>query len=304
MSCTKKEIEGMLISAFKNYGSEEAFERLVESYTPLVYALARKFQGRGIAYDELVQVGNVGLVKAIQRFDQNRGVLLSTFITPNVIGEIKRYFRDHGKTIRVNRGLRELQVKLLEAQAEFTARMHRDPTIQELVELIEMPFEEVAVALAAQTDTQTVSLDQSYSDDEEISFSNTVGREDPVFSQIECRMMLESMMAKLDERMRNILYQRFFLDMSQTEIAEIIGVSQMHVSRLIRRALWLMSEDATLKVLDVLDEKGAMSRDAIMNATGLNGGFDAAIIKLLKKGKIEIIRRGKYRGMDVFDLKK
>lgn len=232
--------EGQLLSAYCEHGDTQARDELITRYLPLVYGVSRRYCQRGEQLEDLVQVGCIGLIKAIDRFDLTRGVALSTYATPNIIGEIKRYFRDKGWAVKVPRGLLELNMRLEQVTGPLAGYNHRSPSIIELAEAVESTPEEVMEAMEAGRSRNSLSLDHSLShgdDDDERLPLETIGNHEDGFEKAEHRLLLEPGFARLNTRERTILHQRFFEGLTQSQIAANIGVSQMHVSRLIRRAL-------------------------------------------------------------------
>ncbi len=232
--------EKELLKAYCRSGDTRARDELIMRYLPLVYGVSRRYCQRGEQLEDLVQVGCIGLIKAIDRFDLDRGVALSTYATPNIIGEIKRYFRDKGWAVKVPRGLLELNMQLEQVMGDLAGSLHRSPTIQELAEAVGAAPEEVMEAIEAGRSRSSLSLDHALGprdgDDERLPLE-TIGDEEAGFETAEKRLILEPGFAQLNERERRILHQRFFEGLTQSQIAANIGVSQMHVSRLIRRAL-------------------------------------------------------------------
>jgi RNA polymerase sigma-B factor len=220
-------------------GDLEAREQLIEQYLPLVRSLARRYANRGEALEDLVQVGAIGLIKAIDRFDVARGVELSTYATPNIIGEIKRHFRDKGWSIRVPRGLQELNVRLSQLLERLTAELERSPTIPELAEAAGVTEEEVLEALESGQAYTTVSLSapSGQGEDGQVDPLESLGELEHAYEVSEDRAVLAPGLEALDERERRILHLRFWEGLTQSQIAAQVGISQMHVSRLIRRAL-------------------------------------------------------------------
>lgn len=212
--------------------------RLVSLHLPLVEHLARRFRNRGEPHDDLVQVGVIGLLKAIDRFECRRGVEFSTYATPTVIGEIKRHFRDKGWSIRVPRRLQEMRLSLANATAELTQALGRAPTVRELAEHLEVDDEVVLEGLESANAYSTLSLDAPETRGEEgPAVVDALGTEDKELEQVEYRESLKPLLAALDPRSRRILSLRFFHQMTQSQIAREIGLSQMHVSRLLARTL-------------------------------------------------------------------
>lgn len=212
-------------------------DRLVENHLPLAEHLARRFQNRGEQLNDLVQVATIGLLKAIDRFDPERGVEFSTYATPTIAGEIKRHFRDKGWSIRVPRQLQEMRIALSEATAELTQKLGRSPTVAELAVRLEVSEELVLEGLDSANAYSTVSLDAPDSTEHEGAVVETLGDLDNALEGVEDRESLRPLLARLDPRDRRILMLRFFGQMTQSEIACEVGMSQMHVSRLLSRTL-------------------------------------------------------------------
>ncbi|UYM06020.1 RNA polymerase sigma factor SigF [Solicola gregarius] len=212
--------------------------QLVSLHLPLVEHLARRFRNRGEPHDDLVQVGVIGLIKSIDRFECTRGVEFSTYATPTVVGEIKRHFRDKGWSIRVPRRLQEMRLSLASATADLTQLLGRSPTVGELAEQLEVAEEEVLEGLESANAYSTLSLDAPESRGEDgPSMADAIGTEDKELEQVEYRESLKPLLAALEPRDRRILSLRFFHQMTQSQIAHEIGLSQMHVSRLLARTL-------------------------------------------------------------------
>jgi len=228
-----------LLRAYHERGDLAAREQLIERYMSLVRSLARRYSYRGEQLDDLVQIGAIGLIKAIDRFDVNRGVELTTYATPNIIGEIKRHFRDKGWAVRVPRGLQELAVQLSRLVEQLTVQLSRSPTIAELAEAAGVEEEQVLEALESSRAYSSVSLSSGGMGDEDGDLDplETIGTEEHEYAVSEDRAVLEPGFKVLDERERRIIQLRFFEGLTQSQIAAQIGISQMHVSRLIRRAL-------------------------------------------------------------------
>ena len=217
---------------------EDAREGLVHLHLPLVEHCARRFRNRGEPFEDLVQVGTIGLLKSIDRFDVDRGVEFSTYATPTIIGEIKRHFRDKGWAIRVPRRLQELRMQIGSAGAELTQRLGRSPTPRELAEQIGCSVEDILEGIESSNAYSTLSLDASDdSDDGAASMLDAIGIEDEGLEHVEIRESIKPLLDRLDAREKRILLLRFFRNMTQSQIAEEIGVSQMHVSRLLSRTL-------------------------------------------------------------------
>jgi RNA polymerase sigma-B factor len=217
-------------------------DQLVETHMPLVIYLARRFSGRNEPMNDLVQVGAIGLLKAIDRFDPERGLEFSTYATPTILGEIKRHFRDTGWLIHVPRRAQELQTTVNTARAELSQELGRAPTIAELAERIDIEEEVVLEALDAARAYSGVPLDVLAAPGETVPEHPMLGVVDEGFEQVEQRALLREVIAKLPENEREILLLRFVANKTQTEIAAIVGVSQMQVSRLVARGLKRLRE--------------------------------------------------------------
>lgn len=214
-------------------------EKLVEQFIGLVEFLARRFKNRGEPLDDLVQVGMIGLLKAIDRFDLDREVEFSTYATPTIVGELKRHFRDKGWAVRVPRRLQELHLRLTKVVGHLGQDLGRSPTVGEIAEEAGLSEEDVLEGLEIAQAYNFASLDAPVDsgDDSSISFVEQLGQEDDQLENLEYRASLAPEMEKLPERERTILYLRFFKGMTQSEIADRLGISQMHVSRLLSRTL-------------------------------------------------------------------
>src|SRR3954465_10953749 len=229
----------ILLRRYHEDGDLQAREQLIEQYMSLVRSLARRYSYRGEQVEDLVQIGAIGLIKAIDRFDLERGVELTTYATPNIIGEIKRHFRDKGWSVRVPRGLQELNVQLSRLVEQLTVQLGRSPTIPELAKAAGAQEEEVLEALESGRAYSSLSLSTggSQDDGEELDPLESIGTEEHQYDVSEDRAVLAPGFRVLDERERRILHLRFFEGLTQSQIAQQVGISQMHVSRLIRRAL-------------------------------------------------------------------
>ena len=231
-----------LLRAYHRDGDTSARDAVIEAYLPLVRALARRYAGRQESLDDLVQVGSIGLIKAVDRFDVDRGVELTTYAIPTIIGELKRHFRDKGWAVHVPRRLKELNLQLNQLVEELGGRLGRSPTISELAEAAKIDEEEVVEALDVGQVYSALSLSGD-DDDSDTDPLGSIGIDDPGFETSEDRTLLRPGFAALDERERRILELRFYDGLTQSQIAEEIGISQMHVSRLIRRALLTMRDE-------------------------------------------------------------
>ena len=215
---------------------------LIEKHLPLVQFLARKFAERGEPLDDLVQVGTIGLIKAIDRFDASLGFEFSTYATPNIVGEIKRHFRDKTWAVRVPRRLQELSAAVNKAREELTNKLDRSPTTAEIAKHLDIAIHEVVEALEANAAYSTVSIDGS-NDSEGASIADRYGSLDDALEGIDNRESLRPLLAALPERDKQILLMRFFENMTQGQIASEMGISQMHVSRILTKTLAALREN-------------------------------------------------------------
>ena len=231
---------------FRNLHDEDALEStraqaredLVHLHLPLVEHCARRFRNRGEPFEDLVQVGTIGLIKSIDRFDTDRGVEFSTYATPTVIGEIKRHFRDKGWAIRVPRRLQELRMQIGSATGDLTQKLGRSPTPRELAEVIGCTVEEIMEGIESSHAYATLSLDASDDHDEgPPAMLASLGVVDANIEHVEVRESIKPLLEGLGEREKRILLLRFFKNMTQSQIAERVGISQMHVSRLLAKTL-------------------------------------------------------------------
>jgi len=239
--------EHLLLDEFHRLSSDDprrvqVRDELITMHLPLVRHLARRYRDRGESMDDLVQVGTVGLIKAIDGFDATRGVELSTYATPTILGEIKRHFRDRTWAVRVPRRLQELQLQVTARSEELSTTLHRSPTVRELAASLEVSEADVLDALEARQAYATDSLDAERDDDSAPRLTATLGAEDAAFDAIDDRETLRPLLEALPERERAILMMRFFQNMSQSQIADELGISQMHVSRLLAKTLAALRE--------------------------------------------------------------
>lgn len=223
-----------------------AREAIALRFQPLVEYLARRFSGRGEAKEDLVQVANIGLINAIDRFDTDRGVQFSTYAAATMIGELKRHFRDKGWAIRVPRQLQETTLLLNKALPALTQELGRSPTIGELAARLEIGEDEIVESIEAAQAYSTSSLDAPTSETG-LTPADSMGDDDPSLELLDAWAAVAPAMRSLPERERHVLYLRFFRDMTQSEIADEIGVSQMHVSRILRQALEQIREGSGIE---------------------------------------------------------
>jgi RNA polymerase sigma-B factor len=227
-----EEIERLFISL----PDPAAREELARLFQPLAEYLARRFFGRGEPLEDLVQVANLGLLKAIDRFDLSRGVKFSTYATATVVGELKRHFRDKGWALRVPRRLQESGMKVGRTVTEMYQELGRAPTVAEIAERTGLSQDEVLEAMETAHAYTTASLDAP-TDEEGATSLDRLGKEEEAFELLEGWTMVAPAIRELPARERNILYLRFFRGLTQTQIADELGISQMHVSRLLSRTL-------------------------------------------------------------------
>ncbi len=216
-----------------------ARDELVTMHMPLAAFLARRFRDRGEHLDDLTQVATLGLIKAVDRFEPGRGVEFSTFATPTIIGEIKRHFRDKGWAIRVPRRLQELRMAITKATAELSQRTGRSPTVAELATFLGISEDEALEGLESAQAYSTLSLEASAGsgDDEGASIADTLGMDDASLVEVDNRAALIPLLSQLAKREQRIIYLRFYENKTQAQIAEQVGISQMHVSRLLAKVL-------------------------------------------------------------------
>jgi RNA polymerase sigma-B factor len=211
---------------------------LVELHLPLVEHCARRFVNRGEPLEDLVQVGTIGLIKAVDRYDAERGVEFSTYAVPTILGEIKRHFRDKGWAIRVPRRLQELRMSIAAATSELSQRLGRSPTPTELADRLGVPVDDVLDGMESANAYATLSLDAPAGHEDGIgSILDLMGAADEALHHVEIRESIRPLIESLPPRERQIVMLRFFRQMTQSQIAEEVGISQMHVSRLLARTL-------------------------------------------------------------------
>lgn len=231
--------ESELFVRWRRFGDRSAQEQLVREYTPLSRSLARRYGRSSEPFDDLFQVAQLGLLKALDRFDDSRGFPFKAFAVPTILGEMRRYFRDSGWAVHVPRGAQERALEVRETQQLLSEEHGRAPTVAQLAEYLEIEIEEVLDGLRALAGYGTLSLDapRSAEDEESGTYAESVGTEDERFELIELGLSVGSALERLSPRKREILRLRFVEELTQTQIAERVGVSQMQVSRLLRRCL-------------------------------------------------------------------
>jgi RNA polymerase sigma-B factor len=227
-----------LFLRYRQHGDRGAREELIERFMPLARQLARRYQRVNEPLDDLVQVASLGLVKAVDRFDVRRGVAFSSYAVPTILGELKRHFRDAGWAVHVPRGIQERAMQVDRAIKELSGRLGRSPSVSEVAQNLEVSVEDILSAMEAGQAYEAVSLDAQRSTDEESdTFADSIGVEDERFELVEYEAAIAPTLRALPKRDQLVLQLRFVDDLTQSQIAERIGVSQMQVSRLIRRAL-------------------------------------------------------------------
>lgn len=225
---------------YANSRDEHLRDQLVEEHLGLAHQLARRFTNRGEPYEDLVQVASIGLVKSVDRFDTERGVEFSTFATRTIIGELKRHFRDKGWAIRAPRRIQELYLALGPSVETLTQQLGRPPTVTEIAGLLDVSEESVLEAMEAGQHYRTASIDAP--DRNDGALSDRLGQVDPGYSGADDRLLLALSLADLSERERMIINLRFVEGLTQSEIAARVGLSQMHVSRLLAASLKQLKE--------------------------------------------------------------
>jgi len=234
-----KEKTRELFLQYKKTEDPQIRDQIIAIYANLVEYLARRFKNRGEPLEDLVQVGIIGIIKAIDRFDIERQVEFTTYATPTIIGELKRYFRDKSWAVRVPRRLQELNFQINKPTGTLTQKLGRSPTIAEIAHYLGVSQEDVIEAIETGEAYSFVSLEGTSNEDEEKSFSllEYIGQEDKELANLEDRASLMSALSGLSRREQQIIYLRFFKGLTQTEIASRLGISQMHVSRILRDTL-------------------------------------------------------------------
>jgi RNA polymerase sigma-B factor len=231
--------DGELFVRLRAHGDPRARELLIERYLPLARRLARRYQHTDEPLDDLIQVASMGLVKAVDRFDSSREVMFSSYAVPTILGELKRHFRDRTWSVRVPRDLQELALRVDQALTRLSIGRRRAPTVSEIASAVGVSEEQVLDAMEAMGAYRASSLDapRSTRDEETESVADSLGSTDSGYERAEARAALEPLFTRISERERIVLQLRFGEDLTQAEIGDRIGVSQMQVSRLIRQAL-------------------------------------------------------------------
>lgn len=223
----------------------ELRDRVIESTLPLANRLAGRFTHRGESFDDLFQVATVGLIKAVDGFEPERGLKFSSYAVPTILGELKRHFRDKSWDVRLPRRVQELVLDIRKVSAEFMQDTGRSPTVADLVARLDAPTEQVIEALTANEQYRTLSLDAPVGDEDDDSSSplvDTLSDGEDIGPSVEDRVALEPLIANLPNRERTILMLRFYGNHTQSQIAARLGISQMHVSRLLSTTLARLRE--------------------------------------------------------------
>ncbi len=238
-------------------GDAHARDLLVERYLPLARRLARRYQHTDEPIEDLIQVASIGLLKAVDRFDCSREVMFSSYAVPTILGELKRHFRDRTWSVRVPRDLQELALRVDQTVARLSLGQRRSPSVGDVARAVDASEEQVLEAMEAMGAYRAGSLDapRSMRDEETETVAEALGSEDSGFNRAEQRATLEPLMGQIGERERKVLGLRFGDDLTQAEIGQRIGVSQMQVSRLIRQALVRLRAGVDVDQSDRLDDK-------------------------------------------------
>jgi RNA polymerase sigma-B factor len=228
-----------LFARWQQHGDHAAREELVRRFMPLARSLARRYDRSSEPFEDLLQVASLGLLRALDRFDPDRGYPFPSFAVPTILGEMRRYFRDSGWSIHVPRGAQERALKVRDAQEALANEHGRAPTVNRLAEYLELDTEEVIDALQAIQSYEALSLDapRPGGEDDALTYADALGEEDQRFELIELDATLTAVLEHIPQRERLLLRLRFVEDLTQTEIAGRVGISQMQVSRLLRRSL-------------------------------------------------------------------
>jgi RNA polymerase sigma-B factor len=242
-----------LFSRLHRTGEKAAFDQLVESFGPLARSLARRYNNTSEPYEDLCQVAQLGLVKAIQQFDPERGFPFQAYAIPTILGELRRYFRNSSWSVHVPRGIQERALEVRDTERALNEEHGRSPTVPELAQFMELSVEQVLEAMHALRSYGSVSLDAPRANDthdEDSSYAETIGEEDSRFGLVELGASLSPALAMLEPDQRELLRMRYIEEMTQSQIAQRIGVSQMQVSRLLQRCLAELRELAGVSPIE------------------------------------------------------
>ena len=240
-------MEQELFLEYKSNPNIELRNQLVEKYLYMVDILIRKYLGKGVEYDDLYQVGALALVSAVERFDPDRGFEFSSFATPTILGEIKKYFRDKQWSLKVPRRLKEMAAKIQEVKDSFYTENHRNPSVEEIADVTGFSTEQIIEAMEGAKAYGTYSLDKTFDDageeGESAFLEKYTGFKERGYDRIETSEIIESVLDKLSDQQRYIFKARFYYNKSQAEIAKVLGVSQMTVSRAEKNMINMFKEE-------------------------------------------------------------
>ena len=225
-------------------GHKEARDTLFEENTGLIYSVARRFLGRGVEMEDLFQIGSIGLLKAVDKFDPAFEVRFSTYAIPMILGELKRFFRDDGM-IKVSRSIKENQHRVYLAREKIEKELGREPSLKEIAEMLGMPPEEVAMTLDSAAEVESLYRTVYQSEGTDISLIDKIPEKENAEEHLLNRIFLEEILGKLESSDRKLIYMRYFQDMTQTQVAERLGVSQVQVSRMEKRILGKLRQNLT-----------------------------------------------------------
>lgn len=241
-----KELRKELFQKYFNEKDKDIRDILIEEHLYISEILAKKYAGRGIEYDDIFQVASMGLIYSVERFDPSKGFEFSSFATPTIIGEIKKYFRDMGWTIRVPRRVQELSKKINNAKVSLAQQYQKTPTVSEIADYLGITSEEVLEVMEASKVYTPQSLDLTYEgsgDDREVNLADLIGNDEEYFSKIELNDFLQRAMEKFNDVEKTILIDRYYHKKTQVSIAEKLGISQMTVSRIEKKVLEKMRKE-------------------------------------------------------------
>jgi RNA polymerase sigma-B factor len=247
-----------LIATFQEGGNADAQERLVRHYQDLVKTLAYKFVRSAELYEDLVQVGMIGLIASLQRYDPSLGHHFDGFAVPTIIGEIKRHIRDKTWSVHVPRRIKELGPQIKSAVEELTSQLQCSPRVEEVAQYLHVTTEEVLETMEMGRSYQAISMDSPIEvshDGSQMTLLDLVGQEDSGYDQTELKLLLERIFVVLTQREREILQMTFFDNLSQKQVGAVLGISQMHVSRLQRRALQKLRQAICMEPSEVMQSR-------------------------------------------------
>lgn len=242
-----------LFKKYKQNNDKEIRDKLIEKHLYIAEILSKKYANRGIEYDDIYQVACIGLIYAIDRYDIDKGFEFSSFATPTIIGEIKKYFRDKGWTIRVPRRIQELSKKINNAKIHLSQELQRSPTVEDIAHYLNSTEEEILEAMEASKVYTPQSLDITYdsnNDDKDVNLAELIGEEDYYFSRIENNDFLMKTMEKLNDVEKQILVDRYIHKKTQVTIAKSLDISQMTVSRIEKRILEKLRKEAEKTLIE------------------------------------------------------